>query len=642
MKRERKRLSVKTWLAISLIMCLVSSIGASLIQSDFGNVTVKKLHWETSSGLTQSALLLVPDSATADSPAPAIVTCHGWFNSKEWQDMNYIEYARRGYVVIALDMYGHGDSDIVYDDAWWQDENNADGMYDSVKLLASLPYVDSSRIGVTGHSNGGYACLVSTALDDAADEQLISAVLLVCQDPIYTADNTFINNFGRRVYDVSSGDFINYFGTRDAGFIAAQHDEFFGSIRIDDDSYAASRDYIHTAAAQSFLYFGTDPTGQEERAANTIYTEEIDGESVNRAVYTPDCIHPAAPTNSEAAAAGIDFFEASFGAPNSIASSNQIWQWKLAFNTLGLVGLLLFLVFFMLTMLETAPFAVLKSETLVASRPMSDGKAKKWFWGSAAVSMVFSIFVYVFTYRWCVSNRPKIFASGDVAFFQQLNTFYIGLWSLLCGLFILLLCVLSYKLYGKKHGADLRELGIVLPKGRWVRTLELALLTVLAAYAIVFTSDYFFKTDYRCWCLPSFRAFDAFHWAEIWKYFIFFVPYYIMLSVSTNCFNYTSFGKKHGDAWGLVVNAVAIAFGPLLMIAIQYIPLYVGGYQFTELYPVGGSLIGLWLFPIAFILPVAVIMSRAVYKRTRNPYIVGIMMGVLMTIATVTTQLTNP
>ena len=36
-------------------------------------------------------LLLVPETATAENPAPAIVVSHGWYNSREMQDLNYVE-----------------------------------------------------------------------------------------------------------------------------------------------------------------------------------------------------------------------------------------------------------------------------------------------------------------------------------------------------------------------------------------------------------------------------------------------------------------------------------------------------------------------------------------------------------------------
>ena len=56
-----------------------------------------RLRWETESGHQMSALLFIPDTATVDNPAPAIVCSHGWYNNREMQDLNYVEYARRGF-----------------------------------------------------------------------------------------------------------------------------------------------------------------------------------------------------------------------------------------------------------------------------------------------------------------------------------------------------------------------------------------------------------------------------------------------------------------------------------------------------------------------------------------------------------------
>ena len=55
MKKIKK--SAKFWLCIALALCLISALGASLIQSDFGRVTVKDLRFETASGHQMSALL---------------------------------------------------------------------------------------------------------------------------------------------------------------------------------------------------------------------------------------------------------------------------------------------------------------------------------------------------------------------------------------------------------------------------------------------------------------------------------------------------------------------------------------------------------------------------------------------------------
>ena len=71
------------------------------------------------------------------------------------QDLFSVEYARRGMVVIATDMHGHGDSEATTSDDLY---TAAVGVDAAVQLAGSLPYVDTTKIGVTGHSSGGAAC----------------------------------------------------------------------------------------------------------------------------------------------------------------------------------------------------------------------------------------------------------------------------------------------------------------------------------------------------------------------------------------------------------------------------------------------------------------------------------------------------
>ena len=222
MKNTHKARSARFWLCIALVICLISCIGASLVQTDFGKVTIRDLRFETASGPQMSALLLVPDTAPPDNPAPAIVCSHGWYNNREMQDLNYVEYARRGFVVLSIDMYGHGNSDNLETGTWWDESNNANGMYDAVQMVAGLPFVDKTRIGVTGHSNGALASRTAVLLDNEADEQLIAAALLVSNDAVYTDED---------------GAYFNMFGSRDAGIVACQYDEFFHRVKQEDGSY---------------------------------------------------------------------------------------------------------------------------------------------------------------------------------------------------------------------------------------------------------------------------------------------------------------------------------------------------------------------------------------------------------------------
>ena len=103
---------MKVLLVISLVLCLLSGIGAHVLQTDFGNVQVEEVKIPGSDGSVISGLLYRPKSATADHPLPLIITAHGSYNNKEMQDQNLIELSRRGFIVFAGDSYRHGNSSI--------------------------------------------------------------------------------------------------------------------------------------------------------------------------------------------------------------------------------------------------------------------------------------------------------------------------------------------------------------------------------------------------------------------------------------------------------------------------------------------------------------------------------------------------
>lgn len=603
-------------LIVSIALLLISCIGASVVQTDFGNVTIKDLRWETESGHQMSALLLVPKTATKDNPAPAIVTSHGWYNTREMQDLNYVEYARRGFVVLSIDMYGHGNSETIENGTWWEDGNNANGMYDAVKLAATLPYVDATRIGVTGHSNGALASRTAVMLDNKAETPLIAAALLVSNDAVYQ--------------DAETGEYINIFGSRDAGIVACQYDEFFHRVRNEDGTTTAPRDFLKQNTAQSFLYFGEDPTGKEPRVAGTVYHADIDGQDAMRFIYNPPIIHPWAHFSKNVVTNSINFFNESLSAPNMIDATNQIWQVKVVFNFIGLVGFMMFMVGFALCMLKTRFFASLRAEKTPAPAIVSGGRGKGWLWGTLIVSTVFSMVMYMSLYKWCSANQPALWS-------EQFNPYYIGMWSMLCGLFALLMMVLSYQLNGKKSGVSLRENGVAISAGNLGKTILLALIVAAATYSTVFVADYFFKTDFRIWCL-TIKAFTPDKLLISLKFLPFFLIYYVLNSVANNCFNYVKMGKH---SWvNTFVVALFNALSPLILIIWIYATFFATGYHPMETYGIGGSIIGIWLFPVVVILPVFAVVSRSLYKATKNPYLPGIIMAILVTVMSCSNTLT--
>lgn len=182
-------------LCLGLGIVLFASIFANMANTSAYKVSVTEVSFETEHG-NMTGLLYKPRSCTAENPCATIVTTHGYLNTKEMQDAPAIELSKRGYVVLAMDMYDHGDS--TWDSAeygsfmffrWSQ--------YDAVTWAAKQDFVLKSEktgaamIAVSGHSMGGFSSRVATYMDSVdmakGENQKIVAALPVGADFSYVS-----------------------------------------------------------------------------------------------------------------------------------------------------------------------------------------------------------------------------------------------------------------------------------------------------------------------------------------------------------------------------------------------------------------------------------------------------------------------
>ncbi|MDT8336865.1 MAG: alpha/beta hydrolase [Candidatus Izemoplasmatales bacterium] len=321
------------WLVLLLVVVLVSSLFASLVQNSFWSVKVDKISFETPNG-ELAGYLYTPKGVDADNPAPAVVLTHGYLNNSEMQEIGAIELSRRGYVVLAFDMYDHGDS--TWDTpAAFRFFVNA--VSDAANYMYEQDYVlkdadGNGMIGVSGHSMGGFSSTYALIFDEMAAAaqgyRKIAVGLPVGSDFRY----------------IGVPDAWTMFSTRSVGIIGAHWDQFFFDNSGTSAGSVVYKDFTEDEVGLKFL------SRDDEGTADQGVFYDVDGGQ--RVIYTPNETHPL---NTWSLATGLDtitFFEEAFTYQLDLhnlgeledygittGTTGQVWWLKEAFTLIALIGL---------------------------------------------------------------------------------------------------------------------------------------------------------------------------------------------------------------------------------------------------------------------------------------------------------------
>ncbi|OLS29743.1 MAG: 2-succinyl-6-hydroxy-2,4-cyclohexadiene-1-carboxylate synthase [Candidatus Thorarchaeota archaeon AB_25] len=131
-------------LVLGIIIMLSGTIMAASVQNGFGSTAVTEVDFQAADGSMIHSTLQKPNYATNTDPLPGVVVIHGIHQNKEWLMAFGIELARRGFVVLTIDVNGHGNS-----------ETGTGSGIAALDYITSLDYVDNTQIGLIGHSMGG-------------------------------------------------------------------------------------------------------------------------------------------------------------------------------------------------------------------------------------------------------------------------------------------------------------------------------------------------------------------------------------------------------------------------------------------------------------------------------------------------------
>ncbi len=659
----KKRKTSLVLLCISLVLILAGSLLAKNFNTSQGAVDVSRFSVKTDNG-TLSGLLYLPKTATAETPRPAVVVTHGYLNSAEMQDANAIELSRRGYVVFAMDMYDHGHS--AFDSTkyggtdffslWSKFWINS--QYDAVQYAYEQPFVlkdenGNGIIGVTGHSMGGF----SSAFAIWRDEQDFAAtgIRKIFCGLTEGADFSYTGYVGVPV-DVADANG----GGRIQGKVAAQFDEFFFNAPDAPQGTVRQKNYVGTPEGQTWL--------QQEAPEAGVWYETSDGGK--RIIYQPHETHPWNHFSKTTTASAVDFYTEAFkdfdtGAA-AIDSGNQIWNMKELFECVALVGFVMFIAAFA-SLLLTLPFFS-KAKTGEIPQPQTsagtvrlilaiilviaillpglfftglyDGEEPNksiLFWGAIAVTVIGLAFA-------CIGMKEQskksliggafTLVSGALLAVIVKSTMYsdnafwvapvinsVAYWTIGCAFISLLVMSVVFVVFKSKQGASLSSYGVVLNPVAIVASLCTAVVTFVAAYAVLFLIDALFKTDFRIWTF-AFKTFDSNIIPAILKYLPTFLLFYVVSSASIAVNSGHLSGVK-----GYLLAACLNAGGIAIWLCRQYITLFSTG---TAAHP-GAALSGIVLVAMVPTLAIAGIFSRALYKRTGNIWTPAFLNALLMT-----------
>ncbi len=664
------------WLAVSLILMILGTGFAYFLNTSFFSVTTSEISFKTDKGVL-NGLLYMPKGASAANPRPTIVTTHGYLNAKEMQDAPAIEMSRRGYVVLALDSYEHGDSYLTKNDL-----NNAwfgywpASMSDAVQYMYKQGYVlkdaqGNGIIAVSGHSMGGFSSTMAAFSDEQQYQQSlkdgkpavrkIAAILTAGSDFLYTG-----------YLGVNEAVADKALANRTAGKIAAQYDEFFfNAAGAKPGQTIVKKDYVNTVDGKAFLGSPASPQ------ANVFYPTPEEGK---RIIYQPSEMHAWNHFSTLTTGYQIQFYAAAFGknAPSTaLSSTNQIWYWKELSELAGLIGFFMLFIALVQLLVKKPMFKGVETEALAFDGPTTVAK-KVIFWVlvavSAAIPAVFyaslmgklplglseikyfalavtaiaSVGAIVALARKQAENVTgllTIAASSFVTFgltagagglfnlspvFNEPQTNALIYWAIVVtGLTAMILSIVHH-LVNKPSGIDLRKYGFVVGWKTVVKSFFTAVCIAAAGYLILFTVDALFKTDFRIW-LFAVRAFNLNHFLTALGYMPFFFLYFffngIALQVNTN-------SKYLSGTKGLLVAFFMNIGGLVIWQVLQYGKLFITG---VAMWP-SVSLNSITLYGTLMILFTSTLITKKFLEKTNNVYTGAFLNTIVVTLIAISTS----
>ena len=640
---------------LAILLCLIIGIFACMgiansIQTDHGRVRVSLGEIETEEG-SLTYKLYVPDNASADTPAPGVLLLHGYQNDRETCAAYAIELARRGVVVMSLDEYGHGETEVgllkrgyvnqrvkvnfgedsredgtfvdvggskryrllmnfsnlsFFDERYTKDSagnsvsDSSCGGIAAYAVLAGMDMVDPGRLAVSGHSMGTWSSWsVAAAYSGAVNEQGVDispkATVLQCGEL-----------FRESAYDAEKISFNNVL------LLQAKYDEF--SYFRDYQSFLTD-DVLHSELRAEFL-----GCSREEAAWNTTYGSFSDGSARRMELLATN--HRLTTHDGSGLAAAMEWFGQTIGFEKNLAPTDQVYMTK----ELLVFAAMLLAIAAMLPLMELLLCTPFFSGAAAALPDKAGILAKKRWWKNAVITLL----IAGATFPFMTQLGHALFPFPESVFRMTIGDGFLC-WYLL--LIVVMLATTWPKVHkAKKQGKGVwSDLGFSAPehaeKLDWAlfgKGLLLSACMIGLMYVLVTLCQKLFLLDFR-FIWPFFKSFSGERFVQFLVYFPFFALFFLLnnskifAGMRTNATYEKGAGGFFGTWWR---SALLMIGGVLIIVLIEYVPFFMGIGPGADLLfgsTFGGPFMSILIVFVPQVLVFSVL-GTYIYRRTGNVY----------------------
>lgn len=631
-RKSRKR-NVRIGFCITLVILLLASFLNWGIITGWGNVDIDRITISGNDGAEFSALLYRPANATDATPAPGVIMWHGNAGNARNHESWAMEFARRGFVVMAPDLYGSGNSE-AYFTGYLPDVEGPEAMGAATseeslikeadlfaQYFLTLPYVDKENWLSTGHSMGGVPSFAMGAMYDAKG--------------ILVAAGTSAWNFANASLDTCSELYRPYLEawknyTKNTVVMMGDVEH---SATLDPEQMNKS---IQTKTLPTLLkYPGHE--ADTEIIPNHEYGSFEDGNGYITLVE-PNRIHEAAFVSRTTIGNLLKYGQitVSDNLPNYIDSEDQIWMYK---DYVGLFGIYAFGAFI-------CALALLLIEEVPAFNKVRRPVARNI--GLRGVGMAISLILgVVFPYI-----VLKTDALGIIGGANGLNLWNLGFhinysnlaFGTLIGLNILGFCgfLIYYFAEGKKVHLKAADLGLT-PEGYerlenggsrakavilWIiRTALLAAVVVGIAWSYMQFQSFLLGTDFYAWFFGV-KDIPVSKMGYYWKYILVYIICFAIASLTLNVERRlpTTGNETLDTILQIIFNIVMGTIVIVIVVAVKWHLQSIGSPADKGLiWSMGVDTQRLWGMPVG--MAVGIGGSTFLYRKTGNAWLSAILMG---------------